>query len=42
MEQSNFFFFFVDDLEDLDDSEIVIYCITKLKEMKCEDYLKWF
>lgn len=32
---------FADDLEDLDDSEIVTYCIKKLKEMRCEDHLKW-
>uniref|UniRef100_K1RJF4 Protein timeless n=1 Tax=Magallana gigas TaxID=29159 RepID=K1RJF4_MAGGI len=41
MEQSNSSSSFADDLEDLDDSEIVTYCITKLKEMKCEDHLKW-
>lgn len=41
MEQSNSSSSFADDLEDLDDLEIVTYCITKLKEMKCEDHLKW-
>lgn len=41
MEQSNSSSSFADDLENLDDSEIVTYCITKLKEMKCEDHLKW-